>query len=472
LTTALAIGYKRSLTRMSNAPSSPDHVDAAEPDLLRPIERQYETSAFVRECCLIPGRAVGDEPPRHLVVVPDEAALRARRTVGIRDVLRFELETCGVVLAAEHRITGFDVSRLPLARAAGGIDRLEVQRWWQRERHEKPEGERRPPSPGDGLVSRLSELVAARRPGVALDERTHLDLDLNLESLERVELFFDVERTEGVVLDTERTWEIATFGDLVDAVHSAAPSGRTRSDTPDDRWQALLATPPGPVALAELRRSKRVRLEAFIWLVKLLGLLARLTIGLRTSGRERLPAGGPLIVAPNHQTVLDGFLVCSALPPRLLRSIFIVGAPEYFSTPLLSWLARSANLIPVDPDANLLTALRLGAAGLRDGRVLLLFPEGERTLDGEVARFRRGVTVLASRLRVPVVPVALDGAYPIWPRGRGIDWRRVRPFGGHRTHIVFGPAVRAGVADAPAGDAALARYLEQVVREMVAEMRR
>ena len=160
------------------------------------------------------------------------------------------------------------------------------------------------------------------------------------------------------------------------------------------------------------------------------------------------------------------------MPARLLRSIFIVGAPEYFATPFLSWLARSANLIPVDPDANLVGALRLGAAGLRDGRVLLLFPEGERTLEGDVARFRRGVAVLASRLRVPVVPVAIDGAYPIWPRGKGIDWSRLRPLGRHRTHIHFGPAIRAGVADAPASDAALARHLEQRVREMIGAVRR
>ena len=453
--------------------STPGHVDTREADLLRRIERQYETSAFVGECCLIPGQAGDGAPPRHLVVVPDEAALRARRTVGIRDLLRFELETCGAALPAEQRITGFDVSLHPLARASGEVDRQEVQRRWRHGRQGASTERGNPDAlPADELVTRLADLVDDRRPGVSLDPNTHLDLDLGLESLERIELLIDVERTAGVTLDADRAWEIATFGDLVAAVRSAPPSRGTSSDTPDDPWRAVLAALPSPAPLAELRRPKRIRFEIFIWVVKLLGLVARLLIGLRTSGRELLPLRGPLIVAPNHQTVLDGFLVCSQLPVRLLRSIFIVGAPEYFATPLLSWLARSANLIPVDPDANLVGALRLAATGLRDGRVLLLFPEGERTLDGEVVRFRRGAAVLASRLRVPIVPVAIDGAYPIWPRGRSIDWRRVRPFGRHRTRIAFGPAIRAGVGEAPASDAALARHLEQLVREMVAEMRR
>src|SRR5260221_5760542 len=122
-----------------------------------------------------------------------------------------------------------------------------------------------------------------------------------------------------------------------------------------------------------------------------------------------------MIITPNHQSFLDGFVVASALPFHALRRIFFVGAAEYYQTRASRWLARLANIVPVDPDANLVEAMQVSAAGLRSGHVLVLFPEGERTIDGEVKTFRKGAAILASHLHVPIVPAALDGLYAIWP---------------------------------------------------------
>ena len=65
--------------------------------------------------------------------------------------------------------------------------------------------------------------------------------------------------------------------------------------------------------------------------------------------------------------------------------------------------------MPVDPDANLVNAMQAGATGLRLGKVLMLFPEGERSIDGELKKFRKGASILAAHLDVPIVPVAIDG---------------------------------------------------------------
>ena len=73
-------------------------------------------------------------------------------------------------------------------------------------------------------------------------------------------------------------------------------------------------------------------------------------------------------------------------------------------------IARLIHLIPVDADSNLVRAMQAGAFGLRHGKVLVLFPEGERSIDGSVRRFKNGASILATHLRVPVVPVALDGS--------------------------------------------------------------
>jgi long-chain acyl-CoA synthetase len=156
------------------------------------------------------------------------------------------------------------------------------------------------------------------------------------------------------------------------------------------------------------------------------------------TGLENLPKSGAYIISPNHQSYLDPFMLCPMLPFRVFRSLFFVGAVEYFETPLAKWFARTANLVPVDPDSNLVPAMQAGAFGLAHGKVLVLFPEGERAIDGTVKKFKKGAPILAQHMRVPIVPVAIKGVFELWPRGRGFNWRLLRPWSRHRVRIRIG----------------------------------
>jgi long-chain acyl-CoA synthetase len=168
-------------------------------------------------------------------------------------------------------------------------------------------------------------------------------------------------------------------------------------------------------------------------------MLAPLVARVRISGIENLPATGAYIISPNHQSYLDPFFMCTWLPFHVYRNLFFVGAVEYFETPLTRWFARTANLVPVDPDSNLVPAMKAGAFGLAHGKVLVLFPEGERSIDGTVKKFKKGAPILAQHLGVPIVPVAIKGVYELWPRNRGINWRVVWPWSGHHIRIAIGP---------------------------------
>ncbi|PYY17354.1 MAG: hypothetical protein DMG61_02630 [Acidobacteria bacterium] len=77
-------------------------------------------------------------------------------------------------------------------------------------------------------------------------------------------------------------------------------------------------------------------------------------------------------------------------------------------------------LVPIDPDANLVPAMRAGAYGLRRGEAIVLYPEGERSISGEPKAFRKGAAILATHVQVPIVPVAIDGFEKAWGRGKGI----------------------------------------------------
>jgi 1-acyl-sn-glycerol-3-phosphate acyltransferase len=120
------------------------------------------------------------------------------------------------------------------------------------------------------------------------------------------------------------------------------------------------------------------------------------------------------------QSYLDPFLVCSTYPRRVLSDIFHVGASIYFTNAAMAQFARLINVVPIDPDVQLLRAMRAGAAGLRATKILNIYPEGQRSFDGQLHEFKKGAAILATELNVPIVPVALDGTYRIWPRK---SWR-------------------------------------------------
>ena len=138
------------------------------------------------------------------------------------------------------------------------------------------------------------------------------------------------------------------------------------------------------------------------------------------------------------------------LPLGVFRQLFFVGASEYFETPLTARLARFARVIPVDPDSSLVPAMQAGGFGLRHGKVLVLFPEGERWIDGTVKAFKKGAAILSHHLAAPIVPVAIDGVYPLWPRNRPINWALLRPWRRPRVAVRFGAPLPAPVL-APTG---------------------
>jgi len=150
------------------------------------------------------------------------------------------------------------------------------------------------------------------------------------------------------------------------------------------------------------------------------------------------------------------------VPFETIRNAFAVGAAEYYQTPLMKWVARFTNVIPVDADANLERAMKAGAAGLRLGKVLMLFPEGERSIDGELKPFRKGASILSAHMNVPIVPVAMDGLFELWPRSRALQWRRLLPGGGTRVPLEFGAPVTVTPGRYAEGTAALRAAVERM----------
>jgi 1-acyl-sn-glycerol-3-phosphate acyltransferase len=141
-------------------------------------------------------------------------------------------------------------------------------------------------------------------------------------------------------------------------------------------------------------------------------LLVVLLFRLRVVGRENWPAAGGALACSNHQSYFDPLLVgltCARRMNYLARD-------SLFRVPVLGRIIKFFDSIPIDREGGGLAGLKETLKRLKAGEMVLIFPEGTRTHDGEVAPLKPGFIAVARRSRVPLVPVAIDGAYQSWPR--------------------------------------------------------
>ncbi|MET9058833.1 lysophospholipid acyltransferase family protein [Streptomyces antibioticus] len=161
----------------------------------------------------------------------------------------------------------------------------------------------------------------------------------------------------------------------------------------------------------------------FYYLLKyvVLGPLLKLTFRPRISGLEHIPESGAAIVAGNHLSFADHFL----MPAVLKRRITFLAKAEYFTGPglkgrLTAAFFRSAGQIPVDRSGKEAgqAAIREGLGVLSKGELLGIYPEGTRSHDGRLYKGKVGVAVMALRAGVPVIPCAMIGTFEAQPPGK------------------------------------------------------
>lgn len=132
----------------------------------------------------------------------------------------------------------------------------------------------------------------------------------------------------------------------------------------------------------------------------------RLGYRVEVSGREWIPRQRSLVLASNHQSNLDPPLIGCFFP----REISFVAKKQLFEQPLLGWLIRRFNAIPLDRSGVDLAALREIRSRLAEGRDLLVFPEGTRSRDGRLGKPRAGLGLIVAEADVDVLPVLILGS--------------------------------------------------------------
>lgn len=174
-------------------------------------------------------------------------------------------------------------------------------------------------------------------------------------------------------------------------------------------------------------------LNPYYWFCyNLIRLVGRVCFRLRVVHRERMINHGPVILASNHESYLDPPLVGSVAD----RAIFFLARKTLLAGPFFGWLLPKLNVIPVDQEGGDRSALKALIRILKAGEGTLVFPEGERTLDGRLRPALPGLGFVIAKTLAPVVPMRIFGAREAWPRGSArVRFRRITVVVGEPIHF-------------------------------------
>jgi len=416
------------------------------------IEAHYLKSPYIKEIAVIglEGKPGESDDRLHAVIVPNFDELRKRKIVNAKEVIRYDIEGLSTKLASTKRVGSYEIWQDDLPRTTTRkIKRFEVEKRVKANSAKKIDDDAELPAEKP-LTEEESGWLAqpdvqhalriiresSRSAPATLRPSLNLELDLGLDSMQRVDVLSRLEEELGGNLEESRLAELYTLRDLVDAVLESAASGE---GGPGKRpafagWKAILAEPSDDPEVLALAHPNPINDNFWFLFSRLLQVVSLDRFELKVSGLEKIPQTGPCIVSSNHQSYIDPLVMASIFPYELFMRSFAVGTSEIFGKGFLRWLARRIKVMVVDPDANLVPAMRAGAFGLKQGMALVLYPEGERSIDGTPKVFKKGAAILSIHMQAPIVPVAIDGFYDVWPRNR--PYRGPAPL-----RIVFGDPI-------------------------------
>ena len=241
----------------------------------------------------------------------------------------------------------------------------------------------------------------------------HLEIDLGLDSLDKVNLGVYLESNFGVKL-TEA--ELIGFPNIIKLAENIRDK-KTKLSVEAIDWGKIFKEKLDLDLPKSWFTHNFVKNGAKVFL--------KLYFRLKGEGIENIPEG-PFILAPNHQSFFDGLFVAVFLKNKLMKQTYFYAKEKHVKNKFLKFAAAKNNVIVMDL-SDLKTSLQKMAEVLKRGRNIIIFPEGTRTKTGKIGDFKKTFAILSRELNVPIVPVAINGAYNALPSGTHFPkpWKKI-----------------------------------------------
>ena len=392
------------------------------------LEALYRNSPAISEICVvgIPYED-GSDTAIHAVIVPTSSDETTKAE--IQDHLQAQAKQ----LPSYQQFHKFHLWDDALPKTEDGvIDRQHLRRSLQAHiedtarLHEDPETETTDAESAvprtdipEEILSTLARL--ARMPAHQIHLESRLSIDLGLDSLTQLDLLLVLESRLGATIPDALLADLETVGDVVKLTETfqADAARQTDSDSKDEKLELRQV----PLWYA---RAFRAVVTGFY----------RNYFSLKCYGLEHIPQGKPYIIMPNHSSHLDTLTVITALEKRAYRLWTLAARDYWFATRFQGWFAQTClNALPIEREGNFtefLQDLRTANEVMVQNNGLLIFPEGTRSLDGNLQPFKPGIlSLLIYSPGVPVIPAYIDGTYHALPKGQNLPKK-------HPVRIIFG----------------------------------
>ncbi|WP_457643456.1 AMP-binding protein [Persephonella sp.] len=338
------------------------------------------------------------------IIYPDLEKAYQKGIVNLEETIKWNvIDRVNQTLPDYKKISGFKLvnKELPKTRL-GKIRRFMLEEFLKEK--EQPKKIKEP----DFEEYRILKEYLEKTEGRQVLPDSHIEIDLGLDSLEKIELLTFISKTFGINITEHELVKHPTVEKL-----SLFIKEHRKKITPEEEinWKEILSE-PYRVDISEVEKP-------LILLKRLLTPLFKAYFKLKVSGLENLPQTS-FILASNHQSFLDGFLLITALPDKHLKKTYFLAEETYFPKGVIQEAGRLFHVIPVNINKDLKGSLITSASVLKEGKNLVIFPEGARTRDGSLLPFKKAFGILAHALNIPVVPVVIKGAFQAFPIGSKI----------------------------------------------------
>ena len=232
---------------------------------------------------------------------------------------------------------------------------------------------------------------------------SHIEIDLGLDSLDIVQLNSFIEKTFGFKIKEEETVDLKVIKDICEYIRKNSKEYHLEKIN----WSEIL------------KESIDYPLPSsnMIWLTKIFfAPILKFYLGLKIKGVEKL-SKEPRIIICNHESFIDAFAVQRLFKGDMLKNTYYFAIKKHFDKVGLRFMANHGNIILMDINENLKESLQISAEVLKEGKNLVIFPEGARTRDGKLQDFKKFFGILSKELNIPVTVLGIDGAYESMPFG-------------------------------------------------------
>ncbi|WP_037919347.1 AMP-binding protein [Sulfurihydrogenibium subterraneum] len=331
------------------------------------------------------------------IIYPDFESVKKKGIVNLEEAIKWSvIDKYNLTQPPYKRIGGFKIVNQELPKTRLG----KIRRFMLKDFLEKAEQKPKPIKEPDSQVYQILKDYLKSYTNLPVYPDSHIEIDLALDSLGKVELLTFIETTFGVSITEKDLAENIT----VESLYKLIEDRKTKVETQAVNWKEIL----------NQKSTVEIKEGYITYLKPILKTFFKIYNKLQVEGLENIKEK-PVIFAPNHQSYLDGFLLIASLPKDVLKDTYFLAEETYFQTEFRKFIAKNFNIIPVNINKNLKESLIKSAAVLKNGKNLVIFPEGARTRDGSLLPFKKGFAILSKELNIPVIPIVISGAFESYP---------------------------------------------------------